>query len=135
MILLTGWQKLSTFVFNLRSRVPKLGSDIFGCHEGETKFSWLVWRLVIWTSSNFGFPTFEGQTNCEEIGIRISYWPTNYISVSPNLRSHLHQVGPTLVWLWSSVSKVAITLGAIEMVDSQSCCIEAWGLSSKGEII
>jgi hypothetical protein len=25
------------------------------------------------------------------------------ISVSPNLRSHLHQVGPTLVSLWSSV--------------------------------
>jgi hypothetical protein len=82
MILLTGWQKLGAFVFNPRSRIPKLRSDMFGWHERETKFSWLVWSLVIWTRtincSNFGAPTSEGQTNCEEIGICISYWPINY---------------------------------------------------------
>jgi hypothetical protein len=82
MILLTGWQNLGTFVFNPKSRIPKLGSDMFGWQEGETEFSWFVWSLVIWTRtincSNFGPPTFEGQTNGEEIAVHISYWPSNY---------------------------------------------------------
>lgn len=77
MVLLTGCQKLGTFVFNARSRILKLGSDMFRWQEGETEFSWLVWSLVIWTRTIKCF-NFEGQTNGEEIAIRISYWPTNY---------------------------------------------------------